>query len=50
MQTAALLLDSLRMLRSRKLFWISLGISALVVAAYASIGFGENGLSLLFGL
>jgi len=50
MQTAALLLDSLRMLRSRKLFWISLGISALVMVAYASIGFGENGLSLLFGL
>ena len=49
MQTTALLLDSLRMLRSRKLFWISLGISMLVMLAYASIGFGENGLSLFFG-
>lgn len=49
MQTTALLLDSLRMLRSRKLFWISLGISLLVMLAYASIGFGENGLSLFFG-
>lgn len=50
MQTAALLLDSLRMLRSRALFWISLGISALVMLIYASIGFGQNGLSLFFGL
>jgi ABC-type transport system involved in multi-copper enzyme maturation permease subunit len=49
MQATALLLDSLRMLRSRKLFWISLGISMLVMLAYASIGFGENGLSLFFG-
>lgn len=40
MQATALLLDSLRMLRSRKLFWISLGISMLVMLAYASIGFG----------
>jgi ABC-type transport system involved in multi-copper enzyme maturation permease subunit len=49
MQTTALLLDSLRMLRSRKLFWISLGISLLVMLAYASVGFGDNGLSLFFG-
>lgn len=49
MQTTALLLDSLRMLRSRKLFWISLGISLLVMLAYASIGFGDSGLSLFFG-
>ena len=50
MQTTALLLDSLRLLRSRMLFWVSLGISALVMLAYASIGFGEQGLSLGFGL
>jgi len=49
MQTGAILLDSLRLLRSRKLFWISLGISVVVMLAYASIGFGENGLSLFFG-
>lgn len=50
MQATALLIDSLRMLRSRKLFWISLGISMLVMLAYASIGFGESGLSIGFGL
>lgn len=50
MQAAALLLDSLRLLRSRMLFWVSLGISLLVMLAYASIGFGERGLSIGFGL
>src|SRR5262245_36365632 len=47
---AALLLDSYRELNSRKLFWIVLVLSALVLVAYASIGFDENGLFILFGL
>jgi len=46
----AILNDSLRQLRSRKLFWFVLGISALIVIAYGSIGFNERGLSLGYGL
>jgi ABC-type transport system involved in multi-copper enzyme maturation permease subunit len=44
-----LLLDSLRLLRARVLFWITLVISALVAVIYLSIGFNPEGISLLFG-
>jgi len=44
-----LLLDSLRLLRARVLFWITLGISALVALIYLSIGFTPDGMSILFG-
>ncbi|MFQ5734822.1 MAG: ABC transporter permease [Planctomycetaceae bacterium] len=50
MQTWALLVDSYRLLLSRKLFWITLGLSGLVVLLYASIGFDETGWYLFFGL
>jgi len=50
MQTAAILMDSLRMMLARRLFWITLAISALVVLAYGSIGSNEEGLSILFGV
>lgn len=50
MQTRAILLDSWRILTSRKLFWITLAINLLVVLAYASIGFSDNGISVGFGL
>lgn len=50
MQIWALLVDSYRLLMSRKLFWITLVISALVVLMYASIGFDETGCYLFFGL
>lgn len=49
MQSWALLVDSYRLLMSRKLFWITLIISAVVVAIYASIGFNETGWSVFFG-
>jgi len=49
MQTLALLHDSWRLLLSRKLFWITFAINLLVVALYASIGFTEQGVSILFG-
>ncbi len=49
-QAATVLLDSLRMLRASMLFWISIGISALVALVYASIGFTDQGISALFGL
>lgn len=43
------LAESIRLLRARALFWISLGISLLVALVYLSIGFDEKGMSLLFG-
>jgi len=46
----AMLLDAYRELNAKRLFWVSLGISFLVVVAYASIGFDANGTSLFFGL
>ena len=45
-----LLLDSFRMLRAQRLFWVVLVISGLVALAYVSIGFGDSGYSVLFGL
>jgi ABC-type transport system involved in multi-copper enzyme maturation permease subunit len=44
-----ILVDSIRLLRARALFWVSLGISAFVALLYLSIGFDEDGMSLLFG-
>lgn len=41
-QTAAIFLDAYRLLNARKLFWISLIISALVVIAFALIGVTES--------
>lgn len=49
-QALTILLDSLRMLRASKMFWISLWISALVALSYASIGFTDVGISLGFGM
>lgn len=46
---ATLLLDSVRLLRARALFWITLGISAFVGVIFLSIGFTDTGMSLLFG-
>ncbi len=46
----AMLVDSYRQLNSRRLFWIILGLSALIVLYFASIGFDENGMSMFFGL
>jgi ABC-type transport system involved in multi-copper enzyme maturation permease subunit len=45
-----LLIDSLRLLRARALFWITLVISALAAVIYLSIGFTPTGFSMLFGL
>jgi hypothetical protein len=46
----AILVDAYRELNARKLFWITLSLSGLVVLVYASIGFDETGLSMFFGL
>ena len=45
-----LLLDSFRMLRAQKLFWIFLVLSAVVSLLYASIGISETEFGILFGL
>jgi len=50
MQVWALLVDSYRLLLQRKLFWITLVISFVVVVIYGSIGFNDKGVSLFFGL
>jgi hypothetical protein len=47
-QTLALLLDAYRELNSKKLFWITLMLSGLVVAAFAGIGVGDHGMSVFF--
>ena len=47
-QTLALLHAAYRELNARKLFWITLGLSGLVIAAMASIGLNEQGLSVLW--
>lgn len=44
-----ILLDSLRLLKARALFWVALGISALVALLFLSIGFTDQGVSVMFG-
>jgi ABC-type transport system involved in multi-copper enzyme maturation permease subunit len=46
-QTAAIFLDSYRELNSRKLFWVSIGISAFIVAIFACTGVNPQGISFL---
>ena len=45
----ALLIDAYRQLSAAKLFWITMGLSALVVTVFGSIGFTPEGMSLFFG-
>lgn len=47
-ETLAILEDSFRLLRARKLFWIVMGISLFVGLIYASIGFNEQGPTFLW--
>ena len=46
-QTLALFLDAYRELNARKLFWITLVISGVVVLAFALIGINEQGLRII---
>lgn len=46
-QSAALLLDSYRELNSKKLFWVTLAISLLVVIAFGAMGINDTGLTVL---
>ncbi len=47
-QTLAIFYDAYRSLNARKMFWIVLGLSLLVVAAIACLSIDGNGLSILF--
>lgn len=47
---STMLVDSLRLLRARALFWITLWISLFAALVYLSIGFTSEGISILFGL
>lgn len=47
-QTWALFVDAYRELSSRKLFWLSLGISLIVVGVLGSLGVSEKGVMLLW--
>jgi ABC-type transport system involved in multi-copper enzyme maturation permease subunit len=46
-QTAAIFLDAYRELNARKLFWVTMVISGVVVGAFAFIGINENGIRLI---
>ncbi len=46
-QTAALLLDAYRELNSRRLFWLTLLISAIVVACFGLVGIHDKGLRII---
>ena len=47
-QTFALFLDAYRELNAKKLFWITLVISCVVVAAFAIVGINSKGITLLW--
>lgn len=50
-QTVALFVDAYRELNAKKLFWITMLLSGLVVSIYAMIGINEEGVTFLwFGL
>ncbi len=46
----AMVIDAYRELNAKKLFWITLGLSGLVVLIFGSIGFDEQGMSMMFGI
>ncbi|MCP4248704.1 MAG: ABC transporter permease subunit [bacterium] len=50
MQFWALVVDSFRESRDRKIFWVLIGLSLLIAAVRACIGFSGNKVSFLFGL
>ncbi len=46
--TLALIVDAYRELNARKLFWITLALSGVVVAAMASVGLSDKGVTFLW--
>ena len=49
MQFWALIVDSFRESRDRKIFWVMLAISVAIAAGMACVGFDDQGVSVLFG-
>jgi ABC-type transport system involved in multi-copper enzyme maturation permease subunit len=47
-QTLAIFVDAYRELNARKMFWIVLAISALIVLAFAALGINERGITFLW--
>ncbi len=47
-QTLAIFVDSYRELNYKKMFWISMSLSAIVVLLFAAVGINEQGLTLLW--
>ncbi len=47
-QTGAIFLDAYRELNSRKLFWIVMALSVIVVLAFALVGINDKGLTVLW--
>ncbi len=50
MQIWALIVDSFREARDRKIFWVLIAISVLVAVAMSAVSFDDTGINLLFGL
>ncbi len=50
MQFWALIVDSFRESLDRKIFWVLIAITLIIVAVLASVSFGENHVSFLLGL
>jgi len=46
-QTAAIFLDAYRSLNAKKMFWVVLALSALVVIAFALVGINDTGLKVV---
>ncbi|MEM9066366.1 MAG: hypothetical protein AAGB51_12845 [Planctomycetota bacterium] len=46
-QTAAVFVDAYRELNAKKLFWITLALSGLIVLVFAGVGFDDDGVSFL---
>ncbi|MCH7573378.1 MAG: ABC transporter permease [Planctomycetes bacterium] len=49
-QFTAMMLDAYRELNARKLFWVSLAISGMVVIGFGSIGFTDKGMTIAYGI
>lgn len=47
-QSIAMFLDAYRELNARKLFWVTLAISGLIVAAFAAVGLNDRGITFLW--
>ena len=45
-QTLALFIDAYRLLNARKIFWITLVLSLLVVSSFALVGIHDGGISI----